>query len=210
MSDSPRDKLLRDMKRTKGARFNAARRLERQEQKMSRNASYASGAVIIITLLPAFFKLEEFWVAAIALLTISLSVFILVFTLLHSGNKSALKADQFQRCALEVNALRRSILSNENADIAEFTKKYDDVLSRYSVNHDEVDYDKYRLEHPDEFENVAKEEIEQARKKVSSLEKSVTLAGAAITVLTLAITILSVLTSSAFGEALYHSISKLF
>ena len=168
MADSPRDKLLKDMKRTKGARFNAAQRLDRLEQTMSRNTAYASCAVIVITMLPAFFTLPEFWVATIAILTIALSVFILVFTLVYSGNKNALKADQFQRCALEVNALRREMLSSVNADVSVFTKRYDEILARYSLNHDEVDYDKYRLEHLDEFENIASEDVAIAREKVTS------------------------------------------
>lgn len=188
-----RNKLLRDMKRTKGVRFNASRRLEAYERSVSRNNAYASAAVIVITLLPSFFSLSGFWIAVIALMTVGLSIFILAFTLLHSANNSALKADQFHRCALEVNALRRELLADLEADVARFAKLYDDILGRYNINHEDVDYDKYRLEHPEEFPEVATEEVASARANVSASEGWIEKFAFRLSVITAVVAISSIL-----------------
>jgi hypothetical protein len=164
--EDPRKKLLSVMTRTKGVRFNASSRLYDYERRVNRNNAYASVAVIFFTLLPAFFSLPSFWTAVIALMTVGLSIFILVFTLLHSASNSALKADQFRRCALDVNALRRELMANTEADISRFVSQYDEILVRYNLNHEDVDYYKYCLEHPEEFSEAATEEMASARANV--------------------------------------------
>ncbi len=163
-----RKSLLKDMKRTKGVRFNAAKRLEKNERRATRNIAYASALVVIITLLPAFFPMPAIFEAFIDLSTVGLSIFILASSLLHSSNSGLVKAEQFQRCALEVNSLRRELTSiNESElDLLSFSKRYDEILGRYSVNHDSVDYDQYRLEHPDEFPDLKQEEVKSARRNV--------------------------------------------
>jgi hypothetical protein len=117
--ETARDKLLKDMKRTKGVRFNASKRIEESERKTTRNTAYASVAVVVITLLPVFFTMGQLLENSIALLTVALSIFILASSLLQSANSGQVKADQFQRCALEVNSLRRELGgAPETADVA--------------------------------------------------------------------------------------------
>lgn len=166
--------LLRDMKRTKGVRFNAAKRLEKNEKRATRNIAYASALVVVITLLPAFFPMPRVFESFIDLSTVGLSIFILASSLLHSSNSGLVKAEQFQRCALEVNSLRRELSSDVDADLdlLGYSKRYDEILSRYNVNHDAVDYDQYRLEHPDEFPSLKQEEVQSARKNVLSTRRS--------------------------------------
>nr|WP_200985060.1 SLATT domain-containing protein [Rhizobium rhizogenes]QCL09292.1 hypothetical protein pC5.7b_425 [Rhizobium rhizogenes] len=167
--EGPREKLLKDMKRTKGVRFNASKRIEESEMKTTRNTAYASVAVVVVTLLPVFFPMGQLLENAIALTTVALSIFILASSLLQSAHAGQVKADQFQRCALEVNSLRRELSSApETADLAGYTARYDEILRRYNINHDRVDYDRYRLEHPDEFPSLAPEDTKSAR---SNLEK---------------------------------------
>lgn len=186
-NETARDKLLKDMKRTKGVRFNASKRLEEGERKTTRNTAYASVAVVVITLLPVFFPMSQVLENSIALLTVALSIFILASSLLQSSNSGQVKADQFQRCALEVNSLRRELGSaHETAEVASFAARYDEILRRYNINHDQVDYDQYRLEHPDEFPELAAEETQAARSNLSKEGRVSDLAAKAIGTATLA------------------------
>lgn len=161
--------LLNEMKRTKGARFNAAKRLELRGAKRTANTAYASVAVVVLTLLPAFFQVPGFVEKAIALTTIAFSIFILASSLLQSAHADPVKADQFQRCALEINTLRRELRAVANptaADVSSFSTRFDEILRRYNINHDDVDNEKYRIEHPNEFPQVTPKDAEIARKEV--------------------------------------------
>jgi hypothetical protein len=186
-NETARDKLFKDMKRTKGVRFNASKRLEEGERKTTRNTAYASVAVVVITLLPVFFPMSQILENSIALLTVALSIFILASSLLQSSNSGQVKADQFQRCALEVNSLRRELSgAPETAEVSSFAARYDEILRRYNINHDQVDYDQYRLEHPDEFPELAAEETQAARSNLSKEGRVSDLAARAIGTATVA------------------------
>ncbi|WP_341858138.1 hypothetical protein [Sinorhizobium medicae] len=59
--ETAREKLLKDMKRTKGVRFNASIRIEETERKRTASTAYASAAVVVLTLLPVFFQWPSGW-----------------------------------------------------------------------------------------------------------------------------------------------------
>lgn len=189
--ETARDKLLKDMKRTKGVRFNASKRIEETERKRTSNTAYASAAVVVLTLLPVFFPMVQWVENAIALSTVALSIFILASSLLQSANNGPVKADQFHRCALEVNSLRRELLAAGNTSVGEFSIRYDEILRRYNINHDPVDYEKYRLEHPDEFPAVAEEDNENARRAIKHTDQAADLMTKVITGMTAVLTILA-------------------
>jgi hypothetical protein len=183
------------MKRTKGVRFNASKRIEETERKRTASTAYASAAVVVLTLLPVFFPMPQWVENAIALTTVGFSIFILASSLLQSGNAGPVKADQFHRCALEVNSLRRELLSKHDDDAAvlsTYSSRYDEILRRYSINHDTVDYEKYRLEHPDEFPSVAAEDTASARKAISRTDHALNISIPTIVTLTGALTALAV------------------
>ncbi len=207
--ESARDKLLKDMKRTKGVRFNAAKRMEETERKRTASTAYASAAVVVLTLLPVFFPMPQWMENAVALTTVAFSIFILASSLLQSANAGPVKADQFQRCALEVNSLRRELLAQEADVVIEpFSRRYDETLRRYNINHDAVDYDKYRLEHPEEFPSVRAEETAIARKSVSQIDKVLNIFIQAIIVLTGGFTALAV-SSPLMSEIINGVLKKL-
>jgi hypothetical protein len=191
--ETARDKLLKDMKRTKGVRFNAAKRIEETDRKRTSNTAYASAAVVVLTLLPVFFPMPQWMENTVALTTVAFSIFILASSLLQSSHAGPVRADQFQRCALEVNSLRRELLTSDSnsVNLAAFSSRYDEVLRRYNINHDAVDYDKYRLEHPDEFPSEAPEETESARKAVNGIDKLLDKLSAAIAAITLGLAFLA-------------------
>lgn len=148
--------LLQEMKATKGARFNAAKRLERRDRRIISVTAFASVYVIVLTVLPLFFSLGPVVVNSANAVTIVFSLVILAASLLQYSNNDPVRAEQHHRCALEINALRRELRATETptADsVLEFGRKYDEIIRRYSVNHDDVDFEKYKTEHPDEYPN---------------------------------------------------------
>lgn len=156
--EAPRDDLLKSMKRTKGVRFNASKRLEKSEKTKTAVIAYASASVIVLTILPAFFVLPTFITGMLALATVGMSVVILAATLIQNSDAGMVKSDQFHRCALEVNALRRSLLTSDPTDATEVARcasQYNEIMQRYGLNHDPVDYEQYQREHPDEFPEAA-------------------------------------------------------
>jgi hypothetical protein len=206
-SEAAREKLLKDMKRTKGVRFNASKRIEERERKTTRNTAYASVAVVVVTLLPVFFPMSQPLENAIALITVALSIFILASSLLQSSNAGQVKADQFQRCALEVNSLRRELsAAPDSADVAVFSARYDEILRRYNINHDQVDYDQYRLEHSDEFPALAAEETKTARSNLSRIGRYSDLAGGLIAVLTASFATIAAASSTEIFQEAYRAI----
>ncbi|KAB0682116.1 SLATT domain-containing protein [Aureimonas leprariae] len=200
------------MKRTKGARFNASKRLETRDRKRTATTAYASAAVIILTLIPAFLPSPPFIVGAINLTTVAFSLLILASSLLQTSSADPVKADQFQRCALEINSLRRELrglVDFDEGTVARYSARYDDILRSYNINHDDVDNEKYRLEHPDEFPAFTAEEDKSARRDVNKQKAAFELATSAIISLTAGIAAAAAAAASPFGERLVELVKRL-
>ncbi|MBY3443783.1 SLATT domain-containing protein [Rhizobium laguerreae] len=206
-AETAREKLLKDMKRTKGVRFNASKRIEEVERKTTQNTAYASVAVVVVTLLPVFFPMGQTLESSIALITVALSIFILASSLLQSSNAGQVKADQFQRCALEVNSLRRELSAAlDDADIGVYSARYDEILRRCNINHDQVDYDQYRLEHPDEFPALADEETRAARSNLSKEGRFTDFTGSVIAGVTTMLVIFATTSSTQLFQGAYRAL----
>jgi hypothetical protein len=147
-------RLMRSFKSTAGSRFNAARRLERHDKRLTRLTAFASAYVIILTILPYFSKLPAPTTDLYNLFTVILSLVIVISSLLQYSSANLLNAEQHHRSALEINELRRQLENKEMAatpeDIEKLTTNYNSVLQKYSINHEELDYQKYLLERPEE------------------------------------------------------------
>lgn len=164
-----REQLLKEMKRAKGCRFNASKRLERRDAKRTSIVAWASVSVIIITLLPVFLPVAEWFKSLVSLSTIAMSLAVLAFSLLQAQSNDPVKADQFHRCATEINELRRQIRHSEidRDSLITYSKDYDSILRRYSINHDEIDYENYIITHLDEFPDYKEE-----NNKIKNLSKN--------------------------------------
>jgi SMODS and SLOG-associating 2TM effector domain family 5 len=174
LSEQNRTQLLNEMKLSKGARFNASKRLEDRDRRRTTTMAYASASVIILTLLPAFFITPGWLASALSIATVAMSLIILANSLLQAQSNDPVKADQFHRCALEINSLRRQLRAIEGItaeQIASFSTDYDNILSRYNLNHDAEDSEKYRLEHPDEFPALTPDDAAASKKIVSARDR---------------------------------------
>jgi hypothetical protein len=140
---------------TKGSRFNASKRLEGRDRRMALLIALASALVIALTFMSTAYRLPLAVVSDLNVVTMVASVLILAVSLIQYSNDDAVNAEQHHRCGLEINELRGQLqaehesISEEN--LREFARRYARILDKYSVNHDVVDYDRYRLDHPDLF-----------------------------------------------------------
>ncbi|MCQ8240130.1 SLATT domain-containing protein [Rhizosaccharibacter radicis] len=157
--DSALDADKRDlswrMKTTAGSRFNSAERLQKRDKRINVLNAVASAAVIFLSVVPLTLKTNEWVTAAITLLTIFASIMILVTALVQYASEDAVKGAKLHSSGLEITALRRKISYGQISDRQEFmaiVDKYDSILAKYP-NHDSPDYERYRKEHPDEFDN---------------------------------------------------------
>lgn len=153
-SEKARADLLREMKQTKGSRSNSAKRLENRDRRMTVVTAFASAYVIALTVAPSFLQSDAHAVRIFNAATVLLSLVIRAASLLQYSTNAPVRAEQHHRCALEINGLRRELrasISPSHEDMLEFGRRYDAILGRFSVNHDDVDFERYKLEHPDEF-----------------------------------------------------------
>ena len=147
--------LMSNIQSTAGSRFAAAKRLERRDRALTRLTAFASGYIIILTVLPYILRTAASLTDKINLATIAIAVVILVSSLLQYSSGDVIKAEQFHRSALELKELRREIKARRaTMDASEFLKdsaKYSRILEKYAVNHDDIDYLRYQLENAELF-----------------------------------------------------------
>ena len=152
--ETPLDHLLRTLKVTAGCRFNAAKRLETHDRKLTRLIAFASAYVIALTILPTYETANQ-TTDLYNLVTVALSIVILVASLLQYSSADVVNAEQHHRSALEINELRRLLVLKDGSiseeELVDFTNRYNAVLQKYSINHDDIDFLKYQLERPELF-----------------------------------------------------------
>jgi len=148
LTNSLLDELRTKIWKTKGARFNASRRL--QARKVW--GGYLVSAFSIYILAIGIFSLTETHTSTILnLSSIIGSLLILVFSL-HEGSLNAeQKAERHHVCARELTALYdRVTLQIRLSDVSkaqELTEEYARIIERSPENHDLIDYDLFRTEH---------------------------------------------------------------
>lgn len=151
----PVQELPSNMKSTAGCRFGAHKRLEERDQSLTRLTAISSAYLMGLTILPYVLKLPTTSADRINLLTIFCGMVVLISSLLQYSGRDVVNAEQFHRCALEINELRRRMKARADDltvdDLELYADKYNIILQKYSVNHDEIDYRKYQLDRPEDF-----------------------------------------------------------
>jgi hypothetical protein len=153
----PLDQLNKSLCYTARSRFNAAKRLEKRDRSIGWVVSMASAYTIIVAVLPYLVKLPPNAADLLNLVVIAFSIVTLVSSLLVASRRDSVNAEQHHRSGLELNEVRRKLTTERyeaatnNKSISkakrlEFQKMYDDVLQKYSVNHEEIDFKRQQLE----------------------------------------------------------------
>jgi hypothetical protein len=161
---------------TKGARFEADKRLTRISNMSNISFSIMSAYLIIAGLLAVYniennvanLNLINYYVTALSIIQLVLAQF-------ENSQDYKLRAKNFHDCGLELsilyNKLRTFKTLNNNASDYEtlnFCKKlsddYQSILSKYE-NHSPIDYDNFKISHRSYFTEIKNEDVKKINKK---------------------------------------------
>jgi SMODS and SLOG-associating 2TM effector domain family 5 len=128
---------------------------ESHDRKLTRITALTSAYVIALTILPYFIKLPQDVTDKFNLFTVALSIVILVSSLLQYSKNEIVNAEQHHRSALEINEIYRDLLiiaeRATEAELVEFSRRYNAILQKFSINHADIDYLRYQIERPEEY-----------------------------------------------------------
>lgn len=151
----PSRKLYISMQVTARARFAASARLSNTDRQLTTLTAMTSAYLIIFTVAPYVLHLSAEKSDTLNMLTIALTIIILVSSLLQYSSAGAVLAEQHHRAALEINELIRNILSLgpaiDTESHARILNKYNVILQKYSLNHDNIDFLSVRIERKNEY-----------------------------------------------------------
>ena len=134
-------------RRTAAARFEASRRMQRCHNASTLCVAMLSLEIIVINLL-VFIPTLNLDDKPITVMTVCLSAFVLVLSLLISQLKYDAKAAEYHRCALELSNLEKKIniyISKDKPETYEmlmnFNGQYAQIIKNSSLNHSTTDFD---------------------------------------------------------------------
>ncbi|UYO46585.1 SLATT domain-containing protein [Rhodopseudomonas palustris] len=145
------DDLLGKMWKTKSARFNAHLRLRRKHNLSTWATSILAFYIFAASLIPLVYTSLASGGAErlISVLTVIISVFLIIITLLEGSKRYDSEADRMLNCGLEISEIynRFQALNKEKADErrTEFNNEYSAVMNRYGLNHEDVDFLKFKM-----------------------------------------------------------------
>lgn len=143
--------LLKRMWITRGARYNAYRRLKKKNDISKATVAFLSCYALIINSIKFmnFVGLNPVQDNYISFFTMMISVFILVLSLLDSSKDYKMNADKLYISAIEIENLYNELKKIQGIGIAEREKEkkfniissaYSRILQLYQVNHELIDY----------------------------------------------------------------------
>lgn len=157
------EELSKRIWKTKGSRFNAARRLSNKNQFSITSISILSFYGIIIPIIQIVFassqclKLNNWF----TFISIFLSIFILVLSLLEGSKNYQVKAERLYNNATKLATIYRDLeyIKARNLEYSSLEKELKNILDKYDrkiescpENHDTEDYELFKAQHRREFE----------------------------------------------------------
>lgn len=141
--------------KTKNARFKAAQRMRRSRISSTASVAFLSASVIAVNML-AFLNISDYNKTIITIVTVVLSTFALVMSLLIALLRYEYREDNYQQCGRELENLNQRLKIRINEILAEkegendvkspkdddmnYLDEYNDILRRFNLNHSEFDY----------------------------------------------------------------------
>lgn len=162
------DDLLRSLKVTAGSRFNASKRLEHIDRRMTLLTSFTSAYLILLSIIPTMMALPDSAERFVTVFAVGLAVLLLAASVSSYANGYAVKAEQYHRSALEIQEIRRELrFLGDDVDqsvFLELSRRYNSTLQKYSINHSDVDFYRYQLEYSRDYQLGS---LEGARKRLN-------------------------------------------
>ncbi len=153
---------------TKGARFEADKRLTIIAKMSNISLSILSAYLIIASLISVYNIHSDIKIELINYVVTALSIILLVLSQYENSQNYSLRAKDFHNCGLELSSLYNQLrlfktLSPNSSEIEkkEFAIKlsqdYQNILAKYE-NHLSIDYNNFKLAHQEYFKNVKQDE----------------------------------------------------
>lgn len=160
---------------TKGARFQADKRLKKKSKLSMISLAVLSAYLIIASLISVYNISNGNNENLINYSITALSILLLVVSMFENSQDYKLRANNYHNCGLELGILYSKLrifktLRKEPSDFEiynfcqEMTEKYQSVLNKYD-NHDPIDYDKFKTLNPNHFEELSEGNIKKIKKK---------------------------------------------
>jgi hypothetical protein len=146
---------------TRGSRFNAHQRLMSKHRWSIASIAFLSAYVLIISItgyvIPTSVNSQQQQVLNFS--AIAFSLLILVLSLLEMSKSYEMKANAFHECGRklshEYNRLQQILydsgITNISIELSDISQKYDAILDSCPDNHDNIDYEVFKLQHPRDF-----------------------------------------------------------
>lgn len=187
------DKFIRSLRETAGSRFNAAKRLAGRDRRLTAVAAVSSVYIIILTVLPYFLNVPPEITTYLNIFIIFLSMVILVVSLLQYSSDNVINSEKLHRSGLEVKEIERELeLRQDQIDVAEldlYRVRYNNVLEKYSVDHDRRDYALYQIENREKYPYLSDYAAFIAHTKIRLRKHSTTLFMIIITLIILSLSL---------------------
>lgn len=154
---------------TKNARFCAAKRMRRNRISSTASVALLSASVIAINML-AFLDIDTHEKTIITIVTVILSTFALVMSLLISLLRYEYRENNYHQCGLDLEHLNQQLkiriqeLSSQGKMSSEednkmFLERYDAILRKYNLNHTDFDFQYSKFKTKDNKEKSLWENI---------------------------------------------------
>ena len=151
----PAIKLLDNMKSTARSRFFAAKRLSAKDRILTMLTALTSGYLIVLTVVPYILHIDEPRTDIINFIVVAFAVVILVSSLFQYSSSDVVNAEQHHRSGLEINEIVRELVAYgdavDKAIYDAYSLRYNSILQKYSVNHDDLDYMAVQLDRPQDY-----------------------------------------------------------
>jgi hypothetical protein len=155
VDSSYKSKLDRNIWRTKGARFNACRRLLKNQKVFTFVTASSSIHLLSINILQLsdLITLSENQSEWLSFISIILSIIILAYSLAVSGEEYGLKSEKYHSCGIELDKVytQLQLIGSNPDELMNVTNQYHQCLEKYMLNHDVVDDDYFQTQHVHEF-----------------------------------------------------------
>jgi len=160
--DNYANELDMRMWKTKGSRYNAYRRYERKHWLSLASISILTLYVFGLTLAD-FCNTIKFTTnqqISIPFISMVLSIFILILSLLEASKNYQIKSERLHNCAKDIanvyNELRKVMHTNmpdedKSNRLNDITMRYDSIIQKYGENHSPIDYELFIAEHYKQF-----------------------------------------------------------
>ena len=153
------DKFLRTLWITKGARFEAHRRLMARHTYSVFTIAILSIYVIGASLISLMYQdtLQASDIKFINLFTVLTSVFILVVSIYESGRDYVTRAELMLRCGQNITELHSEVDYKKKQGLLEldnfqpYIDRYHNIMREYNENHENIDYKYFVTHHKKEF-----------------------------------------------------------